>query len=139
MCSGAFRQNGQASSADDSALRGTGEEEGHGGGGLQDRPEAAQTEVQRCRKTTAKGKNKLLFVSGFPLLNFSTQLFFIHINRSQIKIIEIVHQWSPPAADIIYCAYESVFSGDSGYWAKSGLGHSARGTPDQHQNKEGSE
>lgn len=38
LCAGAFRENGQAPPADDSALWGIGEEEGDGGGGLQDRP-----------------------------------------------------------------------------------------------------
>lgn len=66
LCAGAFRQNGQASSADDSALRGAGEEEGHGGGGLQDGPETTQAKIQRCRKTTHQGKTKMCLLMSFP-------------------------------------------------------------------------
>lgn len=55
LCTGALRQNGQASAAHDDAIRGTGEEEGHGGRRLQDRPEAPQAEIQRCGKKNLQG------------------------------------------------------------------------------------
>lgn len=57
-CAGPLRENGQASAAHDEAIRGVGEEEGHGGRGLQFRPEDPQTEIQRCRKTTLQGIKK---------------------------------------------------------------------------------
>lgn len=59
LCAGALRQNGQASAAHDEAIRGTGEEEGHGGRGLQDRPEAPQSEIQRCGKENLQGTENI--------------------------------------------------------------------------------
>lgn len=58
-CAGALRQNGQTSAAHDEAVWGTGEEKGHGGRGLQDRPQSPQAEIQRCRKKNLQGTESI--------------------------------------------------------------------------------
>lgn len=66
---GALRQNGQASAAHDEAIRGTGEEESHGSRGFQDRPEAPQAEIQRCRKKNLQGtKNICLWLTVLAII-----------------------------------------------------------------------
>ena len=45
--SGAVGEDGQTPAVDDSAIRGPGEEEVHGGRGLQGRPQTPQTETER--------------------------------------------------------------------------------------------
>lgn len=55
VISGSVRQDGQALAADDPAVRGPGEEEVHGGRGLQGGPQTPPAETQGCGKTACKG------------------------------------------------------------------------------------
>ena len=48
---GPVGQDGQTPAVDDSAIRGTGEEEVHGGRGLQGGPQTPQTETERRGET----------------------------------------------------------------------------------------
>lgn len=116
LCVGSVGQDGEASSDDDPAVRGPGEEEGHGGGGLQDRHQTPPTETQRCGETAFQGESEVNVVYRGVLAVVCLLSFYVQ-----------AHVW----------VWYLCVSGHPERGPESGPGHPTRSASDQRSDQEG--